>query len=353
MNLKNSKGSLTKKHSLSWHGSIILFALLCLPFSAAAENRISAFVAHIELRGDGSAVVQEEIVFDFGDTASHGIYREIPLIFPSDDSYVERTAEIADLSVSDGRGNNLEVSYNTKGNLATVKIGSEDVMVSGSRLYVVRYTIHGAVAPTLLKERFYWNITGHEWKVPIDRVRADIVLPHSFSPETLTYSCVRGDQKSNTTCAVAIPQEFDGGKVRMLRFEDADLLRYEGMIVTVDLPKGYVVYPRRVGDVSEDTFTRGVVKWWTRPFVDISLAVPFFVFAGMYSIWLSTVRRSKKKTLKKNTRVRHFSLSDREVYLLSGFVLCGLSFFIPTGNLGVFLSGLILFSFAWLFPPRL
>jgi len=75
--------------------SFVLFAFL--PYFAFAAESIDAFTAHIELKPNGSAIVQEEIVYNFGDDAvgKHGIYRKIPLTYTTPGDNTERKIEIS------------------------------------------------------------------------------------------------------------------------------------------------------------------------------------------------------------------------------------------------------------------
>ena len=343
MNSRNSRKSWMWKRSITF-AALFAGALFLQPAFAFAESeaRITAFSSHIEIRQDGSAVVQEEIVFDFGATPLHGIYREIPLILPASDLYGETHAELSSISVTDGRGVPRQASYDQGGNMVTLKIGDYDKLVSGSQLYVVRYTLWGAFTPTLLRDRFFWDITGHEWKVPIDRVRADIVLPAPVDPASLSFSCVSGDRESTAPCTASGVQTFaTSGKATMIRFEEGQLGRFQGLMVKVELPKGIVLYaPEKPKAPTEAPRSSSIVKWWQRPFIDIALAFPFFVFAGLYSFFLS----QKGKSVSERAR-----RSLWETYLVAGLSLVGFSFFAPLWNLGICLSGLVIFCFAFVY----
>ena len=354
MNSKNLKRNWTKKSSLIQR-PLVFFAFLFVffPASAFAEARIDTFVAHIEIQNDGSALVQEEIVFDFGDTPQHGIFREIPLMFPS----VGVKAEISGISVSDGQGTPRQTSYEKGGNMITLKIGDKDVFVLGKQLYVIRYTLWGATEPTLLKDKFYWDITGHAWKTPIDRIRADIVLPTPISVDAFSYSCYSGDEGSKTPCTSAsIFPYATSGVAQTIRFEQEGLSRNQGLVVAVDLPRGTIFYaPGNRGPVPMRMSDQHIVKWWKHPFIDASLALPFFVFAGLYSILLSqkdSVRRKKLVDGKGKKEGDLFTFTTRRTYVLAGSFIAVLSVFVPMWNFGIFLSGIIIFVFAWFYPSH-
>lgn len=157
--------------------ALLTLSFLLFPVTGFAYERVSTFVARIVINTDGTFDVQEEIVFDFEERERHGIIREIPLGIPASGNIPARLAEISGVTVTDGRGNPREVIYNATGNMATLRIGDPVALVSGPQLYVIRYKVSGAIHPTLLDERFFWNVTGFDWKVPLERVRVDVVLP--------------------------------------------------------------------------------------------------------------------------------------------------------------------------------
>lgn len=354
MNSKNLRKSLTMRRDRF----LALFALIVFffPFGAFAYERVSTFVARIVINTDGTFDVQEEIIFDFEERQRHGIIREIPLSIPASPHTSARLAEISGVTVTDGRGNPREVIYNATGNMATLRIGDPVALVSGPQLYVIRYKVSGAINPTLLDERFFWNVTGFDWKVPLERVRVDVVLPLPLFLSGDAFSCRAGERDSLGSCTDARVHAVDTeGRMHTLRFEQTDLGRFEGMTISLTLPKGSVFYSGdREALLSERTErTNLIVRWWSRPFIDASLALPFFVFAGLYGLHASG-KKSKKSSsaMKRGVLPGEASLSNREAYLLSGTALLGLSFFVPGWNLGLLLSGIVFFVFGFLPPAK-
>ncbi len=334
--------------------AFLAFVALLLPVTVFAYERVSTFVARIVINTDGTFDVQEEIVFDFEERERHGIIREIPLMLPASERAPARLAEISGVAVTDGRGNPREVTYNTTGNMATLRIGDPVALVSGPQLYVIRYKVSGAINPTLLDERFFWNVTGFDWKVPLERVRVDVVLPLPLFLSGDAFSCRVGERDSLGACTDARVHAVDTeGRMHTLRFEQTDLGRFEGMTISLVLPKGSVFYS---GDrevlLSERTErTSLIVRWWAKPFIDASLALPFFVFAGLYGLHVSGGKgRRSVSAVKRGILPTEASFSNREAYLLSGIALLGLSFFVSGWNLGILLSGIVFFAFGF-FPP--
>lgn len=277
----------------------LLFSLFSFLFfgTAYADERIVAFTTHIEINANGSATVQEEIMYDFGEGAvgKHGIYREIPLIYTPAGREDDTRIEISSISVSDGKGTLRQTDYEGGGNMVKLRIGDADTLVSGAQLYVIRYTVWGAFNQYIDHDEFYWNMTGDKWKVPIDRVRGEIVLPGSLPESNITSSCYVGATGATTSCAYEIMTEGDTpGTISRLRFEDEALGAYTGMTVAVGLPKGIVIFsqPER-GNGKNFSAPPELNRWWTQPLFGFSLVLPFVVFAVMLNMWWTRGRDPK------------------------------------------------------------
>ena len=282
------------KNKFKKWGWVIFFLL---PISASAEERISAFTTHIEINANGSLTVQEEIVYDFGADAvnKHGIYREIPLIYTPEGAEEETRIEISSISVSDGRGTLRQTDYEGSGNVVKLRIGDADTLVSGQQLYVIRYTVWGGLLQHLASDEFYWNMTGNEWKVPIDRVRGEVVLPVPLPSSDLHYACYRGSTGATSTCASATTTAGDlPGTISKLRFEDTGLGAYQGMTVAIGLPKGIVIFSQPTGS-DGDSFAPPpkLNRWWTEPLFGFSLILPFIIFGVMFNMWWTRGRDPK------------------------------------------------------------
>ena len=177
---------------------VSVFVVCCSLFFAApsfafADERIDTFTTHIQLNKNGSADVQEEIVFDFGTDQRHGIYREIPLIYTPSGSTKEARIQISSVAVSDGHGKLRQTAYQGNGNTVKLTIGDADTLVTGPQLYVIHYTVWGAFVDHLDRDEFYWNVTGDRWRESIGHVRAEIVLPVPLPKESVPAYCYTGE----------------------------------------------------------------------------------------------------------------------------------------------------------------
>ena len=288
-------------HSTKGRWSFVFILLisyfLFLTSTVFADERISAFSTHIVLNANGSATIQEEIIYDFGSDAvnKHGIYREIPLIFHPLSRSDERRIEISSVSVSDGNGVLRSTKDEGGGNSLKLRIGDADKTVSGPQRYVIHYTVWGGFNQLFDRDEFYWNVTGNGWRVPIDYARAEIVLPIPLAEESLHAACNAGPEGATTTCAFATTTAGTlPGTIAMYRFEQKNLGPYQGLTAAVGLPKGAIIFtaPSRVLG-KRYAPTPELVRWWEKSLFDISLALPVLVFAVMFNIWFTRGRDPK------------------------------------------------------------
>lgn len=216
--------------------SLVSFISLT-PFVSFAEE-ISDFTAHIEMRADGTVFVQEEIIYDFGEIPKHGIFRDIPLLFRQGSEDAE--IELANISVTNEKGVSQEVKTNEGGNHIALKIGDPDTTVTGKNLYVIRYTVYGAIRFLPLVDELYWNVTGNEWTVPIARTRIEVILPKDFPNNDVKRSCYKGSVGSMEGCTLDIAAGTATGTVHAVRALALGMIPHEGVTIAVGLPKGSV-----------------------------------------------------------------------------------------------------------------
>ncbi len=322
-----------------------IFYFLFSATSAYAEEKIDTFSSHITINQNGSISVQEEIAYNFGTAEHHGIIREIPLYYKPTGSDYESKMEISSISVTDGHANLRPTSYDKGGNAVSLKIGDPDTLVTGEQFYVIRYTIWGAISPDLTSDTLYFNATGNSWGVPIDHARIDVVLPAPLRLSRISFSCYVGFHTDPCDATSTVSQAT--GAVSMVRFDHHILIKGEAFRARVAIPKGIILFTQAPGQQKKTYATgSGVMKWWQKPFIDVSLSFPFFVFAGMFSLWWGNKDgRIKNWVNKKHSPNSDILRSTRVTYFVAGSVLILLSFYIPTWNLGMLGSGIIIFCF--------
>ncbi len=275
-------------HKLSLQIFLLFVAFASPSFAFAEGERIDAFHVQVTLVPNGSALVQEEIVYDFGaaETPHHGIYRKIPLTATIPGWGSPRTIEISSIMVTDGTGRLLRAEYSGGGNFMQLKIGEPDVLVSGRQRYVIKYTVWGAINQSYPdRDEFYWNVTGNGWDVPIDIVRADVALPLPMQESQIMSACYVGAEGSTARCVVSTTPQEGTGVVNSVRYTYAGALGvHEGMTIAVAIPKGiYVIAP--TSKVKTLAKSVGVYRWWRGDFLGWSILIPLLVCVVMFRIW--------------------------------------------------------------------
>jgi hypothetical protein len=315
---------------------ITLLVTLFLPSTSFAEQLIHTYSSHIEIKPDGSASVQEEVVYDFGEEVLHGIYRTIPLSVRALGKTDYSSLDIASILVTDGHGKRYDVAYDKGGNVVTLKIGDKAETVTGPQLYVIRYTLFGAVTPNLISDQFDWDVLGADWNAPIGRTRAEILFPNETVTSKIAARCgfITNEGKS---------EECESGAVYATTTEIGYAIRYEAtdtpphtrFLIQAVFPKGAIIY-KKASDTHSDSALRerGIVRWWNRPFIDLSLVVPFLVFFALLSVRLGQGNTPKTK--------RYVM---RKHYLLTALALGIISFFIPEYNLATLCTALVICGF--------
>ncbi len=152
------------------HGIRILVLLtitLCLAIpSFAREWKISRFISNVTVAQDGTISVREHLVVDFeGDY--HGIYRDIPIEYPGPHgTNYELFLKI--VGVHDAMGHRLKYDSNVRNGNRHLKIYIPDASNSTQSIEI-DYTVINGIRWFDGYDELYWNVTGNDWPVPIDR----------------------------------------------------------------------------------------------------------------------------------------------------------------------------------------
>lgn len=179
----------------------LLFSAIALPPLAHAEV-IRSFDADIQIAPDGSFTVSETIAYDFEDATRHGIFRTIPTDHPQESTSLLKTryVDIALQNVTiDGGGVPYEVT--SGGGEFKVKIGDPDETITGLHTYEITYQVFGGLS--YYEDgttEFYWNVTGSEWDIPIERAVAHVTAPAgALAAEAACYAGAVGATKRCST----------------------------------------------------------------------------------------------------------------------------------------------------------
>ena len=212
---------------------MLFLVILCVyPRSIHAEI-VHSFDSQITVQNDGRISVKEKIDYDFEDVYRHGIYRYIPFIKTnSDGKKYELNLEVQ--SVKDEQGNAYSYTVTRVNNKVNIKIGDADRTITGLHTYIISYVVSGALTYFSDHDELYWNSTGNDWVVDIEKVNTTIHLPQGIQMSAVKTACYTGVSGSTAQdCSVISEQESSS-------ITASHVSVGSGVTVVVGFPKGLV-----------------------------------------------------------------------------------------------------------------
>lgn len=212
---------------------IIYFTLfLILPFLLSpkislAQESIQSYQVDLTARKDGSMSINESIDYDFGSNSRHGIFRNIPLVSKVGDLF--RVIGINFESIKrDGKDEQFSIS--SSATKTSLKIGDPDRTITGSHSFEINYIVRNGIGSNYSDhDEIFWNVTGNEWNVPIEKATYIIKTDFGVTPgQTICFTGSLGSKGKN--CEV---RDIEGGKRVTLT---KGLNPYEGLSVVSSFP---------------------------------------------------------------------------------------------------------------------
>lgn len=247
----------------------------CIAGKVQAVSNLGGFVIDdfqvgIDIKDDGSFVVEENIVVDFFEQR-HGIFREIPFKYkgPYGTNFRLR---MDDFEVRDEKGNfwNVAQKYKEDGNIV-LKIGDQDVFVSGKQFYKISYRVSNGMRFFEDHSELYWNPIGTGWPTEIGEARAIVNLHKSIVFSENDLACFTGHFGSQErNCSIAIASS---DKVRFSA--NSSLQPYEGMTIATRFPLSFVPKPE-----VKQLFLYFLADNW-------GFALPVLALFVMFSLWVA------------------------------------------------------------------
>jgi uncharacterized membrane protein len=241
----------------------LLLAACNLALRAERSIVISSFESEILVHTDGTLDVEEKIWARFAGSWN-GIIRLIPIQY-RDRLGLNYTLRLDLQSITDGAGNPLKYESGREGHHRSYKIWVPDAH-DATRAIVIRYRVRNGLKFFDSHDELYWNITGDEWEMPIERVSARIFLPEGLQGiRTTAFTGGYGSREE----AASIEQSGSLVTVRTTR----PLNFREGLTAAVAWNPGVVRRP-----TTFDRLSGFLMSNWL-------LVLPILAFAGMYKIW--------------------------------------------------------------------
>lgn len=159
--------------------------------SFASAEVIDRFAVEILVQPSGELLVTETILYDFGEAQRHGIYRNLEETHPQPATSLTwlKKRYVAYELLSVQRDGQDEPYQAENGAGLSIRIGDSDQVISGEHTYEITYEIDGAIATYDTGTEIYWNVTGHEWTIPINNITVEVRAGEnvSFLPEQACY----------------------------------------------------------------------------------------------------------------------------------------------------------------------
>ncbi len=257
---------------------LVLVAVITCSCAVAASLRVADFLAELDIRPPSILGVTETLTVDFA-SAHHGIFREIKVSerLPSG----ERAAIRVSVNALTLDGAPVPFEQRRSGDTVVLKIGDAQTTVIGRHIYRISYDVERAYIFSEESVQLYWNVTGNDWRIPIDHASAVVSLPQGV------------EALSVLTTSYAPLDSFIGGAEAVvdaqgrLVFEIGSLSPGEGLTIDVLLPRSASgLVPATVGDD---------ILWFVRN--NLYALIPIIVFVLMFVVWWRKGRDPRKGTI--------------------------------------------------------
>lgn len=256
----------------------IFFIWLSIPKSVFAE-KIDNYSASIIINRDGKINIIERIDYDFGDIPKHGIYRSIPEI-KTNTAGKKFRLDFSNISSVDSLGQKNQLNITRENGTVNMRIGDPNKTITGKMVYILNYSVSGALTYFSDHDELYWNITGNDWNIPIDKVTGVLSIQGNSSAADYQIECFTGVVGSQTKNCTIIPQNNE------LSFATTSPLSpHEGLTIVVGFPKNIaaVLEPKEVISFWDTLF--GKISLAVLAFIGLLVAFFWYIFYPLRIIW--------------------------------------------------------------------
>jgi len=141
--------------------------------------QIKNYVVEVSPVADSHEVnINEEIttyfdpaVIEENGLKKHGIFRYIPRYYPNETKVFQTELRANNFNVTneDGKARTFEESFAQNLDSYFLQIGDENITIDGKQIYDISYHVDNAWRYFDDHDEFYWNVTGNDWLVPIEK----------------------------------------------------------------------------------------------------------------------------------------------------------------------------------------
>lgn len=274
--------ALVKKvwRSLCW----VALLLIChSPGLALSQERILEFTSQIKIQPDASLIVTETIkVQAEGRQIKRGIVREFPTRYEGRGGHATNVGFSLRGVMKDGRSEPYHTERVSNG--IKIYMGRKDVLLKpGVYAYQLTYWTDRQIGYFKDYDELYWNVTGNDWRLTIEKARAVVELPAGATvTQEAAYTGRSGAAGKDYLYAL-------DDKGRPAWSTTAPLPPGQGFTIAVAWPKGLVTEPT-AGEKATNwladngSFAAGAVG--------LALLLLYYVWA-----WLKVGRDPRKGTI--------------------------------------------------------
>jgi len=173
--------------------SICLF--FCFPHTLLHAEEITSYDVDIDIQKDGTMLVSEKILYDFGTEEKHGFFWSFPLIKTNTEGKKFRLS-VEGLTVLNEQKKTETVAETKEGETLKLKIGDPNILVTGKRQYTIHYTVGGALTYFSDHDELFWHSIG-SGVVPVQSATVAIHIPDAPDVSSVRLTCYTGEQGSS------------------------------------------------------------------------------------------------------------------------------------------------------------
>ena len=216
--------------------SVFISLLMSLIVFGQENERITSFHSDMVIDVDGTVRVTEHIaVYAAGREIKQGIVRKIPL-YRTDRNGKRKKVDIQMISVQFNNSKiNSRIDRETDDIL--VYTADHDVFLEpGTYLYTITYESRGHIDFFDEFDELCWNVTGNDWKFPIEKATANVRLPGNLT--AINTTCYTGESGSTATDCGMVNQ----GNLQLF-YTHHSLQAGEGLTIAVSFPRDFIQRP--------------------------------------------------------------------------------------------------------------
>lgn len=176
-------------------GALLLSAVfLTHPVAAQSQDTIRSFDSKVRINRDGTAHVEEKIVYDFGQQQKHGIFRTIPIDYKDGDVNYYITA-MYQQTVDENR-QKIQADVSVENGNYIIKLGDPDKTMTGAHTYVISYTLTPVVMKKDGNPFLNLDVLGRDWPAVVENFTAEVMLEDGLALQNVQWFGAEGRQSS-------------------------------------------------------------------------------------------------------------------------------------------------------------